>query len=203
MGKIALNGRDIGSPATAGSIMVDGNKLVVTAGGADIWGASDAFHFASHTMGGNFSLSVRIEAFDGAHLSSKAGIMLRASAEPNAANLMLFAFADTKARNKNNGGIEFQSREQRGWDTVAIYPNQPFAEDPDFPVNYPDVWLRLQRRDDVYEGFVSKDGQMWRRYCQHKVILTGTPLLGLAVTAHHASKAAKVTFSQIDYLPLE
>jgi hypothetical protein len=32
---------------------------------------------------------------------------------------------------------------------------------------------------------------------------SGAPLLGLAVTSHHVAKPVTVSFSQIDYIPLE
>ncbi len=203
MGKIALAGRDIGAPALKGATVVAGKQMTLTAGGADIWGTSDEFHYACIAMGGNFSLSAKIETMEMADLYTKAGIMLRAGPEADAPHLMIFAFGDNRARNKNNGGIEFQSRMARGADCTGVYPPQPLTETAEFPVAFPNVWLRLQRRDDVYEAFVSKDGEMWRRFCQHKMIFAGTPLLGLAVTSHNAAKAVIVAFSQVDYIPLE
>ena len=203
MGKIALSGRDIGTPALKGVTVMDGKQATVTAGGADIWGNKDEFHFACIQMGGNFSLTAKVDAMTMADPHTKAGIMLRASAEPFAPHLMLFAFGDNRARNKNSGGIEFQSRMMPYGDCEAVYPAQPKADPPEFPVSFPDVWLRLQRRDDVYEAFVSKDGEMWRRYCQHKMQFSGAPLLGLAVTSHNVAKPVTVSFSQIDYIPLE
>ena len=203
MGKIALTGRDIGAPTLKGTTAVAGKLVTVTGGGADIWGSADQFQFACTPMGGNFSLTAQIVSMTMADPYSKAGIMLRAGADAGAPHVMLFAFGDNRARNSNNGGIEFQSRSHRSGDCVGVYPPQPLAETPDFPVDYPNVWLRLQRRDDVYEGFVSKDGEMWRRYCQHKAVFAGVPLLGLAVTAHHASKPITVVFGNVDYIPLE
>jgi regulation of enolase protein 1 (concanavalin A-like superfamily) len=203
MAKIALSGRDIGAPAQKGATAQTGKQVSVTAGGADIWGNRDEFHFACIEMGGNFSLTAKLEALEMADPYTKAGIMLRAGSDPGAVHLMLFAFGDNKARNKNNGGIEFQSRMMKYSDCTSVYPAQPLASPAEFPVAYPDVWLRLQRRDDVYEGFVSKDGEMWRRYCQHKMVIPGTPLLGLAVTAHNAAKTVTARFSNVDYIPLE
>ncbi len=203
MGKIALSGRDIGAPALKGATVMTGKEARITAGGADIWGNRDEGHFACIQMGGNFSLTARIDAMEMADPHTKAGIMLRASAEPSAPHLMLFAFGDNRARNKNTGGIEFQSRAIPFGNCEGVYPAQPLAEPPEFGVSFPNVWLRLQRRGDVYEAFASKDGEMWRRYCQHKMVFSGTPLLGLAVSSHNAKKAVTVSFSQIDYIPLE
>lgn len=203
MGKIKLVGHDLGAPALKGAVVADGARLTITAGGTDIWGSGDEGHFASAPVGGNFSLTARLVAMQMADPYSKAGIMLRAGPEAFAPHLMLVAFGDNRLRGKNDGGIEFQSRALPYGGCEAVYPQQPPTGAPEFPVAFPDVWLRLQRRDDYFEAFFSRDGLMWQRYCRHRTDFTAAPLLGLAVTSHNVAKSASATFAEIDLIPLE
>lgn len=203
MGKIKLVGRDLGTPALKGQAVADGARLIITSGGTDIWGTGDEGHFASAPVGGNFSLTARLVSLQMADPYTKAGIMLRAGPEPFAPHLMLVAFGDNRLRGKNDGGIEFQSRAMPYGSCEAIYPVHPLTGTPEFPVAFPDVWLRLQRRDDYFEAFFSRDGLMWQRYCRHRMNFTAAPLLGLAVTSHNAAKPATASFAEIDLIPLE
>ena len=81
------------------------------AGGEDIWGERDEFHFAYVPVSAKFRDGCpRPISLDMADLYKKAGLMLHASLENGAEHAMLLAFGDNQLRNKNNGGFEFQSR---------------------------------------------------------------------------------------------
>lgn len=203
MARIALVGRDIGAPALKGATAVVANTVSVTAGGADIWNGQDEFHFACAEVGGNFSLTARLEAMDMADPYTKAGIMLRAGPGAGAPHVMLFAFGDNRARNLNNGGVEFQSRAKLAEACTGVYPPQPLPEPPEFPANFPHLWLRLMRRENTFEALVSKDGAMWRRYCLHKMALPGSGLLGLAVTSHNRAKTVTARFRDVTFDVIE
>ncbi len=203
MARIALVGRDIGAPALKGATLVAGNAVSITAGGADIWNGRDEFHFACAEAGGNFSMTARLDGLDMADPYTKAGIMLRAGAGAGAPHVMLLAFGDSRTRGKNNGGVEFQWRQKTAEACTGIYPTPPLAKEPEFPANFPNLWLRLMRRENGFEALVSKDGAMWRRYCLHKMALPGACLLGLAVTSHNAAKPATARFTNVTFDVIE
>ena len=70
-------GRDIGSPALAGSASAAGGTFTVTAGGIDIWGTSDQFHFVYQPLQGDVEVIARVASLQYADPWSKAGVMIR------------------------------------------------------------------------------------------------------------------------------
>jgi len=195
----SLAGVDVGYPKRSGTTKQSAANLEVIAGGEDIWGDRDEFHFACVPVSGNFELSARLVSLTMADLYTKAGLMLRSSLEDGAEHAMLLAFGDNQPRNKNNGGIEFQSRVDKNVPCSGIYPPQPLPSQPDFPVFYPHVWLKLIRCGDTITGQTSEDGKCWRTFCVHQQRLPQSAYLGLAVASHHADQTVKAVFSDLNF----
>jgi hypothetical protein len=194
----ALTGIDVGSPRLPGSTSQSEAGVEIVAGGEDIWGTRDEFHFACAQVTGDFELSVRVVSLTMADVYTKAGLMLRASLEAGAVHAMLLTFGDNQPRNKNNGGLEFQSRVAADGPCTGIYPPQPLPARPDFPASFPDTWLRLIRRGATITGQSSQDGVVWRTFSVHESPLPQVAYVGLAVTAHNASQTVKAVFSDLD-----
>lgn len=188
---------DIGAPRLSGTTTQNGQSVSITAGGVDIWGNRDEFHFAHLPVSGDFDLSVRIVGLEMADIYTKTGLMLRASLDPGAPHAMLLTFGDNQPRNKNNGALEFQSRLVAQGDCTGIYPPQPLASEPDFPASFPDHWLRLSRKGDRLTGSCSTDGKAWRIFCTHRQSFPDTALLGLAVTSHNEARAIRADFQDL------
>ena len=55
----------------------------VTAGGADVWGTSDEFHFVYQTKVGDFDVKAKVQRLDRANNWSKAGLMARETLDGN------------------------------------------------------------------------------------------------------------------------
>ena len=123
--------------------------------------------------------------------------MLRASLAEGAEHAFLLAFGDNQPRNKNNGGLEFQSRNALSGACTAIYPPQPLRLQPDFPVKFPLVWLKLVRDGHTITGQCSQDGENWQTYCVHQQPLPRAAYLGLAVTSHNSDKTVRAIFDQL------
>jgi len=123
--------------------------------------------------------------------------MLRSSLEAGAEHAFLLAFGDNQPRNKNNGGLEFQYRETVNGPCTGSYPPQPLPVQPDFPVSFPDVWLKLTRDGDTITGLSSQDGQRWKTFCVHQQRLPPAAYLGLAVTSHNVDQSVKGVFSHL------
>ena len=184
-----LVGHDIGGPALSGSTTRVGNEITITAGGTDIWGASDQFHFAHQLRTGDFDISVRVESASQADLYTKTGLMVRESLDANAKHIMALVFPSNAARNNNDGGYEFQYRATTGGGATALYPPQPQPR-----VSYPDTWLRLQRAGNTFIAFSGSDGSTWREYARTTLVLPAEIRFGLAVTAHTASPRTTAKF---------
>ena len=69
--------RDLGSPALAGSASAAGGTFTVAAGGIDIWGTSDQFHFVYQPLQGDVEVIARVASLQRVDPFSKAGVMIR------------------------------------------------------------------------------------------------------------------------------
>ncbi len=187
---------DIGSPTLAGSTSLTENGISLTAGGADVWGVRDEFRFSYIEYMGDFDLVARIESLSAPHLYTKAGLMAREQLSDNCRHIFFQVFPSNSARNKNNGGYEFQYRMEQGGQMKAIYPAKSDGA-PEFPVNYPNTWIRLKRSGNEFTGFYSADGKSWKVYTTFTLELSKKVYLGLAVTSHNTKETAIAVFRDI------
>ena len=185
MGDDNFVGKDIGHPAKAGSSLKVPNGFDITAGGADIWGNKDEFHFIYKEHTGDFDFVVRFESLSRGDLYSKAGIMARETLDGNSKSVFLVIFPDNNLRNHNNGGFEFQFRAMAGGESKAIYPPDDTAQPPLFPVNFPNTWMRLKRIGNRFDSFFSLNGSEWKPYSSYTINLPPRIYLGIAVTSHN------------------
>jgi hypothetical protein len=195
--ELTYAGADIGAPKMKGSTAKTRDGLDMLAGGADIWGPSDQFHFAYAAQSGDFDLSARLVALSMADDYTKAGIMARESLRPDCRHAYILAFPDNRSRNRNNGGFEFQYREGVGSESKAIYPADFAALPPLFPVDFPDTWMRLTRSGDRFESFSSADGREWKLYSSFSLQMSREILLGFAVTSHNEGRQVTAKFANI------
>lgn len=191
-----FNSADIGKPEIPGISTITDNFISITAGGADIWGTRDEFRFVYLEQTGNFDLAARIESLTNPHLYTKAGLMAREELSDNSRHIYFQVFPNNNPRNKNNGGYEFQYRKEKAGEMKAIYPAK-FDGVPEFPVNYPNTWIRLKRAGNYFTGFYSADGKNWKPYTTFHMEISNKIYLGLAVTSHNAKNAATALFHDI------
>jgi len=184
---------DIGNPAIAGSVNISGNGFDISAGGADIWGIKDEFNFVYVERTGDFDFVTRIESLSAPHLYTKAGLMAREDLTPGSRHIYFQVFPNNNPRNKNNGGYEFQYRQTKDGEMKAIYPESAEGT-PEFPVSYPNTWIRLQRVKNDFTGYFSTDGINWKVYTTYSLELPAKVYIGLAVTSHNKNEAATAKF---------
>ena len=187
---------DVGNPEIAGTVTVTGGGFDITAGGADIWGVKDEFHFVYIQKTGDFDLAARVESLTATHLYTKAGLMAREDLTPGSRHIYFQLFPDNKLRNKNNGGFEYQYRQESGGEMKAIYPAR-FDGTPDFPVTFPDTWIRLKRTGNKFTGYTGTDGKSWKEYASFTLDLPQKVYLGPAVTSHKTAEPATAKFRKI------
>ena len=187
---------DIGNPALAGSTNMTDDGISMTAGGADVWGVKDEFGFSYFEQNGDFDLVARIESLTAPHLYTKAGLMAREQLSDNSRHIFFQVFPNNNPRNKNNGGYEFQYRKEQAGEMKAIYPAK-FDGTPEFPVNYPNTWIRLKRTGSEFTGYYSADGKTWKTFTTFSMELSKKVYLGLAVTSHNTKESATAVFRNI------
>ena len=189
-----FTGLDVGSPALAGAANPVATGWDLVAGGEDIWGKADQFHFVCKDMTGDFEVAVRVESFTPAHLYSKAGLMLRESLAADCAHLMFVLFADNAPRNNNLGAYEMQFRAAAGGACQAVYPAVRPPAPPEFPAAFPNSWLRVTRRGNRFAAYASTDGKTWKLYAEQVLALANTLKVGPALTSHNPGVLAKAAF---------
>jgi hypothetical protein len=185
---------DIGLSTKAGKAIVNNDKIEIVAGGNDIWGKHDEFHFGYKRIYGDFDLSVRVFSLTPAHKYTKAGIMARADLSDSSQHVYFQVFPDNSPRNKNNGGCEFQYRLLKGEDMKAIYPDQNTAGTK-FNVIFPNTWIRLKRKGDIFESYFSNDNKIWKLYSTFTLKMPEELMVGLAVTSHNKTSFTTAVFS--------
>lgn len=190
---------DIGNPSIAGTVKITENGFNVTAAGADIWGVRDEFNFVYVERTGDFDIVSRIEGILAAHLYTKAGLMAREDLTPGSRHVYFQAFSDNNPRNKNNGGFEFQYRQIKDSSMKAIYPKIS-GDVREFPVTFPNNWIRLRRVKNDFTGYASTDGKTWKPYTTFSLDLPTKIFLGLALTSHNTTHAASAKFRDISEL---
>jgi len=162
--------QDVGAVVLAGSASVTGGTFHLNGSGADIWNASDAFHYVYQTLTGDATIVARITGIGNTDPWAKVGVMIRESLDPGS------RYADTILTPSN--GALFQWRESTGGSSESSATTAAVAP----------AWVKLVRSGDTFSGFVSFDGSTWTQLGSDTEIPMGDPVyLGLCVTAHTTS----------------
>jgi len=190
---------DIGNPTIAGTVAVSDEGFDITAGGADVWGIKDEFNFVYIEKTGDFDFVARVESLTTIHQYTKAGLMAREDLTPGSRHIYFQIFPNNMPRNKNNGGFEYQYRQVTDGEMKAIYPIR-FEGTPDFPVTFPNTWIRLKRLGNNFIGYTSADGKSWKEYATFTLDLPEKVYLGAAVTSHKTTEITTAKFRNIGNL---
>jgi hypothetical protein len=175
---------DIGSPGLAGSAGNTNDNWTVTGGGADIWGASDQFNYASSSMGGDGMIIAKVASLQNTDPWAKAGIMFRNDSTAGSANVSIVQ--------SYGNGVSFQWRNTAGG-------NSSFSAVGG--IN-PPVWLKLVRSAGTFTGSYSTDGSNWVQVGSQPVTMNSNVLAGLDVTAHNNSALNSATFTNVSVTPV-
>jgi len=171
VGQVSLPGSARSDPATG--------RYQITAGGANMWGAEDAFHFAWRQVSGDLKLSARV-AFvgTGGDPHRKAGWMVRQDLDPNAAYVDAVVHGD--------GLTSLQYRAEKGGPTREIQT----------PIKSP-AGLLLERDGDLFTFSVADADGLLHPVGSMTVPLTDPVYTGLAVCAHDDTRRETAVFSEV------
>lgn len=170
---------DIGAPAAAGQTVLGTDMIALSGAGDDIWDARDEFRSYARDLTGDGEVVVRVDAIQNTHAWAKAGIMLRASADPGAANILLYVTPDFR--------VTLQMRAQNGGASQLIRQ---------IPAAAP-VWLRLRRTGSEVAAAMSTDQVNWGHVDQLTINLPSTVRAGLAVTSHVDGTLCRAQFANL------
>lgn len=182
-----LTGADIGGVAIAGSTSFNGttSTYTVRSSGDGIYGAGDAFQFASMQLNGDGEIKARVTSLSNTNPWSKAGVMIRESLT----TASRFALAFVSAGNGFAGNYRLTNGGQREF---APGPSLNGAQN---------NWVRLVRAGSLLSGFTSADGVTWTpMFTATLTGLANSVYVGLAVTATDNAQLATATFDNVQVI---
>lgn len=180
----AWTNADIGAPGRpGGALFATGTGTwTVSGGGADIYGASDQFHYAMQESAADGALVARVASVKNTSPFAKAGVMMRSSTGEGSRYAFVFA---------TPGYIGFETRTATGASATGVgFEN----------VSAP-VWLKLTRSGSTFIGWWSADGMTWDALGTQTLSMSATPKAGLAVTAHDDAGLNTSTFANVALTP--
>jgi TolB protein len=175
------NSGDIGETPKAGSAAFDAAKgeYRIAGGGANVWGAADAFQFAWKRATGDITLTADVHFVGaGAVPHRKAMLMIRQSLEAGA------AYADIALH--GSGLTSLQYRPDAGKITVGV-PSKIEAP----------VRIRIERRGDRIAAYAGSPGQELTPVGSATVGFQGPVYAGLGVCSHDANLLETALFTNV------
>jgi hypothetical protein len=171
---------DIGSPASPGSASFTSGVFTVNGEGADIYGASDQFNYASQSLAGDMIITARVASQQNTNAWAKSGVMIRETTAANSSFVHVFITP--------GHGVNMQYRNGTGTGAVQLAqvagPVAPY-------------WVRLVRSGNTFTGFASADGTTWTQVGTISVTMAGSVQAGLAVTSHNTAALNTSTFDNV------
>lgn len=178
---------DIGNPTPTGNQSFDPTSGVwtINAGGADIAGTADQFRFLWQPRTGDGSVIAQVVTQANTSSSAKAGVMMRATADPGSPYYGIFVTPGT--------GIKVQRRATQGATTMKLAN----------PTGTVPVYLRITRAGNSFTAYTSADGLSWTPIpgSTATVSLPATTLQGVALTSHNTGKLSTVTVANAQPTP--
>jgi regulation of enolase protein 1 (concanavalin A-like superfamily) len=172
-------GSDVGSTGSTGSDSGAPPAVTMNAGGTDIFGTADGFHGVFTSATGDMTIVARVASMTNTHPWAKAGVMIRASLDANAANAAMLLTADNVC--------VFQARATAGADTTSTtggYFNAPY-------------WVKVTRVGNAFSGYVSPDGATWTLVGQQDIVMSGPVYIGLAGCSHNSAGQTVISFDHV------
>jgi len=137
--------QDIGT--TGGSADESGGTWTINGDGADIWGSSDAFHYAYVPLSGDGMIIARVvDNGSGSNTWAKGGVMIRETLEPGSKHAMMII------TDSDGNGRGFQFRPVTGQRSMSVHGGDQIS---------PPMWVKLTREGNTFTGYLSEDGVDW------------------------------------------
>jgi fibronectin type 3 domain-containing protein/regulation of enolase protein 1 (concanavalin A-like superfamily) len=172
----ALTSVDIGASPTGTTTFNSNNgAYTVVAGGPGVTGTTDGFRYLYTTETGNFDVKVQVASLTVAGNYSTAGIMARSTLDAGSPDVYMSA-----------SPVNYRFKYRTTEDATTTIPTAGTT-------SYPDVWVRLQRIGNVFNGYYSTNGTTWTLMSSVTVVLGNTIDLGLAVASNVSTETTTAT----------
>jgi hypothetical protein len=171
---------DIGSTGATGSAISINGAFTLLGAGSDISGSADSFRSVYLNGSGDCDIMARVGTLGNTDASAKAGVMIRQTLSPNAANASLVVTP--------GNGVIFQCRTNAGGLTsiLGTYGGAP------------PVWLRLIRSGNFFAAYFSTNGTNWAQVgAMQAFTMAASVYSGLAVASHNTANLTTATFTNV------
>ncbi len=146
-----------------------GHDFDVVAGGNNIGGSQDAFHFDYQQWSGDFDAVVRVTRLDNSGAGALAGLMIRQNFTPGSSEASVSLNPSSGRNNHSAQSRSTQDGPTASWgSSIGTASWQP--------------WLRLKRLGDVLLAYRSADGLTWTKLGQITQHFSDPVLIGLATS---------------------
>jgi hypothetical protein len=184
--------QDIGAPDPPGSTEVKGTGAeavwTITGTGSDIWNSADQFQFTYTDLPADGGITARLLTQTGGHSDgwARTGTMLRENLEPGSRCAYM----------PYTNGNAFQPGWRVETDTI---PTDNGLGSEGRTLEAGPIWIRTQRKGQVYQHLLSDDGKSWQLIGSKVVpIEAGKPVLaGLCATMHGGEEPVVATFDNV------
>jgi hypothetical protein len=147
-------------------------QFTTIAGGHDIFGSYDGFHFTYQQVTGDFDFKVHIPYEDMVRVPNKAGFEARVSLDPASPNVGAFADPMPPGRNFIEGVVR----------PLYNVGSASFGANPrNF---YPNVWLRFRRVGNTFMYYSSTNGVNWNHQGQTSPFPSFPPTIFVGLAAN-------------------
>ncbi|MBN2129336.1 MAG: C-type lectin domain-containing protein [Sedimentisphaerales bacterium] len=157
----------IGAAIAGNAVLLPDGVYEVTTYGYDIWGERDTFHYLYKELTGDGAIICRVLSNGtGWNEWSKGGVMIREHSTPSSKYSMMVVTGG------GGGGAAMQSRvTQGGYTGIATATATP------------PCWVKLERYDNHFSGFLSYDGVLWTQVgTTTPIAMQDTVLIGLCAS---------------------
>ena len=168
---------DIGAVTPIGGQTTSGATWTLKAGGPDIWGTADAFHFVWQPLAANGSVTTQVTSDAATDPWAKAGVMVRATTDPGSPYYAVYV--------SQGNGVVVQERTAQGVNAVQLAN----------PTGTAPLYVEVVRTGTTFAAATSPDGITWTPVIGSAATvasLSGPLLAGAAVTSHSPAALATV-----------
>ncbi len=155
------------------------NEYRVTGGGANIWAATDAFHFVWKRLSGDVTLTADVQfSGAGAVAHRKAVLMVRQTLEPGS------AYADAALHGDGLTSLQFRPTDGAVTQELRSTVTAPLR-------------IRIERRGEKFTMYAGKPGEELQSTGPASVALKDPVYVGLGVCSHNADVLETAVFSNV------
>jgi len=170
---------DVGKTQPGSTVYEAPGKYRVTGGGADMWGAADAFHFSWVRVSGDAALTADIQFPPGSLAPlEKAVLIVRQSLDEGSPYADVAIHAD--------GHITLQYRAAAGGKTADVTAAERGA-----------TRLRIERSGNKFTAYTGSAAGTMTAFADTAVAMEDPVYIGIGVCAHDAEGLATVSFSNV------